>query len=225
MPLPEQDMAILMRIFQSNECDETVRAWITAITISLRTAEKMGYEDDTFHKHPYPAWKKETLLEVLYTDWLPDIKGSVTDNKVIWGRGFYYNSALMRIAFLTERGLKILWERINKCNGLYYPYVWNWVIQDWNDFDYGKLRWWYIDVFLNRNENDFKILDRVRKQVNVFKHEPTITPLEKLYTIEDAYLAFSRLLQLLNKTVEDETTLKEQQSKSEWLKKVEKTLS
>lgn len=207
-----------LKIIQADQTDPTIRAWMVATYASLRAAKELGYEDDTFHQlgERDPSWAKMTLEKVFDREYGPSYKspiGGVVQNENIWLRGYFFNNALMRMAALTEKGLRVLWERVNDRRGRYYEKVRH---QFLDDYDYGKLRDWYIRVFLGSDSRRMEHLTTVRQQVNVFKHDHITVRLKEISKMEDALLAFSQLLELLARTGEERHQLKSQQSNANW---------
>lgn len=185
----------LAPIIQSDECDPTIRAWAVGALYSLCLAADLGYEEDTFHKRgeSNKEWAKEVLVKILMNDCDPSIPIpkliNEKEDRTIWLRGYYYNSALMRMAALKEKGLKILLKRVNEVRKPHEHIKLIELVKD------------YLPKLTT--------LDRVRTQVNAFKHDHLSRSLKKIDRLDDACKAFSELILLLNLTVVDRTVLAE----------------
>ena len=216
----------VLTLIQSPQCDQVVKAWTFAIAFSLRGAQKLGYQTADFHE--MAAEKvQQTLTESfgkLIADSAEDHVSPSIDMMApyekTWLGGYLYNSAVIRMAGLTERGLKILWEYVNPAENKQLHIARNAV----GDYYYGQLMDWYVSVFIGSrngkpNYASVKPLDLVRQQANDFKHDHTTVQLRRMRTMNAALDAFAKLLDLLDLTIEDHGTIVMRQTQSEWWRK------
>src|SRR5262249_14937553 len=158
---------------------------------------------DTFHKKTErdPTWGIQTLENVLATDYGPSCTSrAIHGDSDVWLRGYFFNTALLRMAAITEKGVTILWERTNG----QFPTPLDRVA----DYDFWQLFSWYEKVF-QRPRSAIELLKRVRTQVNIFKHEHLTIRVTKLETKDDACEAFAELIYLLNLTGRPQAWLQE----------------
>lgn len=186
----------VIKLIESDKCEQKSRAWIAAAFVSLQAARDLKYTEDTFHN--YSLHEQISILKEAVTKGLLDIDVASKDNieqtgSVVWLRGYYFNDALMRLAALAERGLKYLWEVLDLGDKNSH------LVKDKKGkfYDYNELRKWYRHVF----KEDLKCINKVRQQVNEFKHKPLIFGLNIIEGINEAVLAFSEVLGVLENTV------------------------
>jgi hypothetical protein len=193
----EQLKEKVLSLIQAPDCDPTVRAWSVGAYLSLHAAGDLGYEHDDFHQRamldPDRQWARETLLNVVQKSLpslYPEDPTAVATDLVVWLRGYYYNTALMRMSALYEKGLRLLWRRVK---GTDPEHIFGHGI-------YSGLRDWYVEDFLS-DRCRIRKLEQVRQQVNEFKHEEEAEILTKVESWSDAVTAFQQLLALLELTV------------------------
>jgi hypothetical protein len=178
--------------------------------VSLRAAIELDYVEDTFHRRSErdPQWAIQTLENVLATDYGPSCSSTTNPRaSEVWLRGYFFNTALLRMAAITEKGVTILWERTN--GPLSTP------LDRVADYDFWALLSWYEKVF-QRPRSTIDLLKRVRTQVNIFKHEHLTIRVTKLETKGDACEAFAELIYLLKLTVTPQAWLQAQQAHGRW---------
>ena len=183
----------VITLVENPACEQKSRAWLTAAFVSLCAADELKYVDDTFHSFSIQE-QIDTLKSIAETrifaiDISSKDKGQ-QDHAVIWLRGFYFNDALMRMAALAERGLVNLWELIN-----IDPRNCKIAMNKTCQYNYWKLKNWYENIF---NE-DLETVNKVREQVNVFKHSPRISGLLIIDSIDEAILVLSKVIDILEK--------------------------
>lgn len=185
----------VVKLVENNACEQKSRAWLVAAYVSLQTAHELKYVDDTFHSFSIEE-QIDTLKSIAETrifaiDISSKDKGQ-QNNAVVWLRGFYFNDAIIRMAALSERGLVSLWELIN-----IDPRNCKIVMNKTCQYNYWKLKDWYENIF---NE-DLEAVNKVREQVNVFKHRPRVSGLLVIDRIDDAISALSKVVSILENTI------------------------
>jgi hypothetical protein len=184
----------VLSLIQADGCDPTIRAWSVGSYLSFHAAGDLGYEHDDFHQHamidPNRRWARATLLNVVQNNLqsiYPDDPTAAATDSVLWLRGYYYNTALMRMSALYEKGLRLLWRRVNGTDP-----------EDvFGKGIYKELREWYVKDFLNSDESRIRELEQVRRQVNEFKHEEAAETLSKVESWSHAVTVFQQLFALL----------------------------
>ena len=165
----------------------TLQSRLVMAYVSLRCAQALGYKRDDFRRQR--AVDRTEVLKNLMSDhdWpigktAPEAESDNMDLEA----AYYFNNALLRIVFLTEIGLKLLFVNHMKVDPPDRDYVW--------------LSRWYEGTF----RKSLAWLSRARTEVNRFKHGRASGNKEerKFETMENGVNAFDELL-LLMKAVAD----------------------
>ena len=183
----EQTVCDLIRQDADDRID---RAWLVAVYLCLKTSEDLGYVRDDFVQ--FDLKRQEVgLLDVIFRGiTLPPLQ---SDDTTIWLRGHFYNNALLRMVFLAETRLDMLWQQYNSPKR-FKSVGERWAVQ--------------LDWYTSRFGDTLEFLQRAREQINIFKHDDTTQPgaktpgnkgLRKIETMEDATRALQELLGLLSK--------------------------
>jgi len=187
--------ARLLTFVRADGADPTLRAWTAGAYVSLLSAEEAGYRGtDEFHKNLDSGWAAAVLAKVIDSG-LPTLSmapdGSDHDLD-LWLRGYFFNTALLRMACVLDNALSVLFERkILKIRTGVDP-----APGDVPDYRF-LIRWYRVHL---KKKADF--LDRVHAQFNTFKHGywgPASK--KKVEDLDDAWKALDELLELLELTV------------------------
>jgi hypothetical protein len=196
---------------RDESCDPTIRSWVVGSFVSLRAAEELGYQADAFHRRFIndPEWGMCALEMMLESSQSGNVllhPGSGEDLD-LWRSGYFFNNALMRIAALTENGLKVLWERAHGEMPEDFERV--------TKYDFWGLVAWYEKVFAPRDGFRGR-LQRLRRKVNAFKHEHRSAEYRGFDDIEEAWLALLDVVDILQWPHKEPQALRAKEAQANW---------
>lgn len=180
----------MCELIRQDTDDRIDRAWLVAVYLCLKTAEDLGYVRDDFVQFDLRRQEVALLDLISRGITLPSLQ---SDDTTIWLRGHFYNNALLRMVFLAETRLDMLWQRYNSPRN-FKSVGERWAVQ--------------LDWYTSRFDDTLEFLQSTRNQINIFKHDDTTQPgakrlgnkgLRKIETMEDASRALQELLGLLSK--------------------------
>jgi hypothetical protein len=165
----------IIKFLPEDPTDQTDRAWLVAVYVSLRMAARLDFKSDEFVRLTQDV-QETTLHQILVDDcFLPD---DSSPERRKWLAGHFFNNALFRLAALAELRLAKL------CSLLDPPLA---------DKRYWKQAAWYAG-----RGGSLTSLNNIRRQINKYKHESDDPDRNRLVEdLEEAIAGCRELLLLL----------------------------